>query len=779
MNKQDLIDAMNHINPGMVSYEEWCQVGMALKHEGFPCAVWTDWSAQDSSRFHNGECEKKWASFREQVDKPVTAGTLVKIAYTHGWVPPQVDDHAMGWNEAVLVTDTEKRTGIIDRNWLEGREVIEPQDSEWNPADDLIKYLEVLFQPEEIVGYCCESYQRHNDERWTPAGSGIYVRTAGEIITKLKLYRGDSAVIGKALGDYNQECGAWIRFNPLNGEGVKNANVTDFRYALIESDKLSIEKQNEIIHKLELPVAALVTSGNKSLHAIVHVDAGSYTEYRKRVDALYKICQENGLELDPANRNPSRLSRMPGVMRAGKKQFLVETNIGKESWEKWQEWYAEQNDDLPDFENLADEWENLPELAPPLIDGILRQGHKMLLSGPSKAGKSFLQIEMAIAVAEGLPWLGWNCAQGTVIYVNFELDRASCLHRFKDVYEALGIEPKNLRNIDIWNLRGKSLPMDQLAPKLIRRARKENPIAIILDPIYKVITGDENSADQMARFCNQFDKVCTEVGCSVIYCHHHSKGAQGSKKAMDRASGSGVFARDPDALIDIIELPLKDEQYENMKADKQREIITQYLDTHVSGWRNRLPDEHLSDAFRLSEYCKKNLYENAKEELFAQIAESDRHVEHTTAWRVSCTLREFEKADNKDIFFSWPIHRVDESGMLAKIRPDIEINGKTIHQRDVSDGSHKAEKLAKERQQIIDAYTLIAAEKDPNKDGVVVVNVRDFIKRSEEFFNKKLARSSMYKKLQKFGDFTIERGDVFPNHDSDDYNDDFEEENED
>ena len=43
MNKQDLIDAMNHINPGMVSYEEWCQVGMALKHEGFPCSIWTDY----------------------------------------------------------------------------------------------------------------------------------------------------------------------------------------------------------------------------------------------------------------------------------------------------------------------------------------------------------------------------------------------------------------------------------------------------------------------------------------------------------------------------------------------------------------------------------------------------------------------------------------------------------------------------------------------------------------------------------------------------------------
>ena len=84
--------------------------------------------------------------------------------------------------------------------------------------------------------------------------------------------------------------------------------------------------------------------------------------------------------------------------------------------------------------------------------------------------------------------------------------------------------------------------MDKLAPKLIRRAAKKNYIAIIIDPIYKVITGDENSADQMANFCNQFDKVCTELGCAVIYCHHHSKGSQGGKRAMDRASGSGAVS---------------------------------------------------------------------------------------------------------------------------------------------------------------------------------------------------------------------------------------------
>ena len=245
---------------------------------------------------------------------------------------------------------------------------------------------------------------------------------------------------------------------------------------------------------------------------------------------------------------------MPGAIRDGHKQYLVDTNIGKRSWAEWREWIEAVNDDLPDPESLADTWDNMPPLSAPLIDGILRQGHKMLLAGASKAGKSFALIQLCIAIAEGTSWLGFDCAQGRVLYVNLELDRASCLHRFKEVYAATETVPKSIKSIDIWNLRGKSVPMDKLAPKLIRRAQKKNYIAVVIDPIYKVITGDENSADQMAHFCNQFDKVCTELDCAVIYCHHHSKGTQAGKRSMDRASGSGVFARDPDALIDMTEL---------------------------------------------------------------------------------------------------------------------------------------------------------------------------------------------------------------------------------
>jgi RecA-family ATPase len=767
MEKQDLVEALRYIDPSGLSYQDWTNVGMALKHEGIPADVWEQWSAQDSGRYHPGECVKKWDSFREAAVKLVTAGTLVDMAKQGGWVSPYADSEAIGWDTKIMCT-AERHQGIIDRNWLEGQEIHEPRDSEWHPAEQLIKYLETLFQPEEYIGYCMESMEKN--DRWMPANAGIYKLTAGDIIDKLKKY-GPDGDLGLSLGDYDPECGAWIRFNPLDGQGVKNSNVTDFRYALIESDSLPIEQQNEIVRKLELPIAALVFSGKKSVHAIVRIDAASYPEYRKRVDNLYKICEQNGLALDKQNRNPSRLSRLPGATRQGHKQFLIDTNIGQESYEKWEEWYAQQNDDLPDFENLADEWENMPELAPPLIDGILRQGHKMLLSGPSKAGKSFAQIELSIAIAEGLPWLGWKCTQGRVIYVNFELDRPSALHRFRDVYNAMGIPAKNLKNIEVWNLRGKSLPMDQLAPKLIRRARKIDPLAIILDPIYKVITGDENSADQMAMFCNQFDKVCTEVGCSVIYCHHHSKGAQGGKKAMDRASGSGVFARDPDALLDLIELPLKDETYDLLKNNAACDCIQKSMDSKFPGWREFVGKDDLLSKFQLTEYCKENLSDDAMAELNNAVAAAEKHAEHITGWRISCTLREYEKADDKEVYFDWPVHKPDTSGVLHDIRPDVEVNGKTFHQRDKSDGSKKAAKAEKERQSIIDAYTLISSEKDPDLDGNVVVKLADFVERSEEFFGKEITKPAIRKRLLKYGDFSVEKGTVKPYQNDEEEND--------
>lgn len=729
--KLDLTSLLKYIDPAMLDYQEWLNVGMALKHEGYTASDWDDWSKRDSGRYKPGECFRKWTSFE---GNGITGATITQMAKDNGWEPRgQRDDHELDWNDEIAGNDDYV---VVDKNWIEGMEIQEPKF--WNPVQQMTTYLETLFEAAENVGYVTDTWQ--NDEGKYLPTKGAWDRTSGELIQLLSQCDGD---IGSVLGDYNPEAGAWIRFNPLDGKGVKNENVTEFRYALVESDTMDIEKQNAIMRELELPIAVLVYSGGKSLHAIVRIDAANYDEYRKRVDYLYDICRKNGLNIDNQNRNPSRLSRMPGVERKGKKQFIVDTGIGKSSWEEWQDWIEDINDDLPDPESLTDYWDNMPELAPPLIEGVLRQGHKMLMAGPSKAGKSFALIELSIAIAEGTNWLGWQCTQGKVLYVNLELDRASALHRFKEVYQALGLQPTNIGNIDIWNLRGKSVPMDKLAPKLIRRAAKKQYIAVIIDPIYKVLTGDENSADQMAHFTNQFDKIATELAASVIYCHHHSKGSQGGKKSMDRASGSGVFARDPDALIDLVELDitealLKQEENKAICAVYQRFFEnhnSDYLDEHVS------LDDLLSTKV-MEDHAKRAIpdhLEEAKENIKLAV----RNVKIRSAWRVEGTLREYPKFEPVNMWFQYPVHRVDDVGSLKDLSPPDE---KPAWQKNFNKKKNPEERKKEQKEALETAYEACSIE-----EKITLKAIAEYMGVTE-----KTARN----RIRNHGGFWIEDGEV-------------------
>ena len=687
--ENELKEALDFISPAALTYEEWTMVGMALKDSGLPVTVWEAWSARDGGRYHKGECAKKWESFHGST-KPVTESSIFQLAYSHGWSGPA--GHALDWGDELSAGPGAQTEGrVVDPRWVEAHELDLP--AEWHPAEQIKRYLQALFEPEEYVAYVTESY-RKEDGRFAPNGCSCQL-TAGQLIMELDHYGDD---IGAALGDYNPEAGAWICFNPMDGGGRRNENVTDFRYALVECDNMELGKQQAIIKQLELPCAALVYSGGKSVHAIVKVDAPDYAEYRRRVDYLYAACQKNGLTIDQQNRNPSRLSRMPGILRGDKRQTLLETNIGKSCWDEWRDWLEAETDELPETESLADDWESLPPLADALITGVLRKGHKMLLAGPSKAGKSFALIELCIAIAEGRPWLGrFSCAQGKVLYINLELDRASCLHRFKDVYTALGLPPQNLRNIDIWNLRGASVPMDKLAPKLIRRAQKKGYTAVILDPIYKVITGDENSADQMAKFCNQFDLVCRALDCAVIYCHHHSKGAQGGKRSMDRASGSGVFARDPDAMLDMTELTPTDAIREQLHNKAACRVIKTMLDRRGHGDAYG-PDDTLSRS-RMLTIAKEHLGMADLRAIDAEAAAAQKQADGMTAWRIEGTLREFARFDPVNLWFDYPVHKPD-TGLLEDLQPDSDF--KTLGSRGAAKRWGDKTKVTKDKKAELD-----------------------------------------------------------------------------
>lgn len=242
---------------------------------------------------------------------------------------------------------------------------------------------------------------------------------------------------------------------------------------------------------------------------------------------------------------------------------------------------------LPEPIALADVWgDKMPEVAPELIEGVLRQGHKMIISAPSKAGKSFALMELAIAIAEGYKWLGSRCAQGRVLYINMEIDDASCYQRFDTIYrKGLKLDVGNHPdNITIWGLRGYSMPLSRLAPVIIEQAH-HNFKAIIIDPLYKVMDGDENSNSDVGFMVSQFDKIARETGSSVIYAHHFAKGTGGDRAAIDRGAGAGTFARDPDAILTMTQLDITDPAEPSNTAWRMEYVLREFPNKEpVSFW---------------------------------------------------------------------------------------------------------------------------------------------------------------------------------------------------
>jgi RecA-family ATPase len=179
----------------------------------------------------------------------------------------------------------------------------------------------------------------------------------------------------------------------------------------------------------------------------------------------------------------------------------------------------------------------------------------------------------------------------------------------------------------------------------------------------------------MAHFTNQFDKIATELGSSVIYCHHHSKGSQGNKKSMDRASGSGVFARDPDALMDLVELEISPE-LASLEKNKvhircMEETLKKYNPAYFT---SEVSLDHLQSSFQMKQHVKlAGLTDEQLREMNANIIAGEEIIKHESAWRIEGTLREFPSFDPVNVWFRYPIHIVDGSDVLKDISLDDDL----------------------------------------------------------------------------------------------------------
>jgi regulatory protein RepA len=302
------------------------------------------------------------------------------------------------------------------------------------------------------------------------------------------------------LPGFNPEAGAWIAINPMVDcyEGRTVENVAAFRYVMFEADKVSIRQQWANILASKLPIAFVIHSGGDSLHAWVRVDAPDKDEYSRRRDVTYSYLRDCGI--DPSNKDASRYSRLPGVQRDDKRQYLVAENVGAANWEEFEEYLAEESSDLPLIKGPDEIDANNEPPSIPVIEGVLSEGSKMFVGADSKAKKTWLMIELALCVSVGIKWQGLKCRQGKVLYLNFELKPRTFDERLAEIRGALEIDR---HQVSVMNLRGKARDIADLVAQTKRAITKGNFKLIILDPTYKCLGNrDENKAGDMNNFMN-------------------------------------------------------------------------------------------------------------------------------------------------------------------------------------------------------------------------------------------------------------------------------------
>jgi len=425
-------------------------------------------------------------------------------------------------------------------------------------TNPLVDFLTYCFKPSEYPSI--ESCRRNADGHVIPMGSGQNIYTRDDLV------RMEVVPEEKSVSSWNNDdLGMYCRINPVaKGSSGKDADVTNFRYTLIECDTLNKREQEKLLRESGLPIGALIDSGGKSIHAWVHVDAKDIEEYHHRRQKIWEALPK-GLEIDTSCKNPSRFSRLPGVTREGKPQSLLDLGIGPESYEAWETIQELQSEDPPltphDLFNIN------PKEDPGALLGRNRwlcRGMIAQMAGESGIGKSTFNMQAMITWGLGKPLFGIAPKKPINSYlIQFENCQYDLAEQFQGTVKSLELSKVEIEMLQPRIrahriLRHVGLDFIPYLGKIL----ESNEIDILwIDPMSCYFGDDMVDQKAMVRWLYHGLIPLAKKHDVVIILSHHTTKPPSEKKAFTQAStdyagfGSSIQANAVRATIGLTEIP--------------------------------------------------------------------------------------------------------------------------------------------------------------------------------------------------------------------------------
>ena len=210
---------------------------------------------------------------------------------------------------------------------------------------------------------------------------------------------------------------------------------------------------------------------------------------------------------------------------------------------------------------------------------------------------------------------------------------------------------------------------------------------------------------------------------------------------MDRASGSGVFARDPDALLDLSELDISDSLYKQQEDETVCRICENWMRRFYRNTDDLCSQDDLVTPSKMLEITHQYLHPNSYKLMMTDIDKAKLAVRNRTAWRIEGTLREFPKFAPLNMWFDYPVHREDTVGVLK----DCEVEDITPNWKKNFSKKKTNEERSKERKESIE--TAFSGVQENGK--CRISELAEYIGKSEK---------TVGRYLKEHGGFWIEEG---------------------
>ena len=172
-----------------------------------------------------------------------------------------------------------------------------------------------------------------------------------------------------------------------------------------------------------------------------------------------------------------------------------------------------------------------------LCEDLLSKGGFSIMVGPPKAGKSTLVRQLVKSVAQGIPFLGRDITQGSVLYLTFEEQPAI----LKQQFAAVGISPNDPIFVHCGTVFGETA-LDDIKDAITQF----QPRLVVLDTLFDVSQLESiNDYKEVKHALALLRNVARTTDAHILGVHHTNKGGSGNGSIM----GSNAIHGAVDTLI--------------------------------------------------------------------------------------------------------------------------------------------------------------------------------------------------------------------------------------